>query len=369
VRTGAWGGPDFSLRWPKSLARLLWGLVVPTRGYRTVPTAAGLVLIALSFAVGSAAYNTASNILFIAFSLLLASLLLSGILAFHNIRRVRWRLTPAGPFRAGEEGRAVLEVTNGKGVLPTYALTFDAGLAGDTAQPLTLEGRLDPGTGVETPVILHPARRGRARLALQRVHSRYPFGFLVKSVELEHGVDVRVWPARVSVQRFTVLAPADAPQGEASKQHGPGGDLVSLRPYRPGDPPRHIHWKASARTRTLVLRQFAAERHQGFRMFVDPHDPRWRPGIAFETLCSLAAVLAEDLFREGRLSAVIVGGDAPLSVRRFSDVEAFLDRLAELEPGTGPGGRRPAGRRVITFEPAPPSGVRALVDGQVAATA
>lgn len=368
VRTGPWGGPDFRVRWP-GWRKVLLGLFVPTRGYRTMPTAAGLVLIALSFAVGSAAYNTASNILFVAFSLLLSSLLLSGILAFHNIRRVRWRVTPATAFRAGEDARAVLEVVNGKSVLPTYALSFDVGLDEQPASELTLQARLDPGAGVEAPVALRPVRRGRSRLALRRVRSRYPFGFLVKSVEIENAVDVRVWPARIPVQRHALLATADTPVGLSAKQHGPGGDLISLRPYRSGDPPRHIHWKASARLRRLVLRQFAAERHEGFRLFVDHHDPRWQAGPSFEALCSLAAVLAEELFVEGRLNAVIIGRQAPVPVRRFSDVEAFLDRLAELKPEPGASGPRPSGRRLITFEPASPRGARALLDGQPAATA
>ena len=49
--------------------RVLWGLVWPRRFERIQPTISGVVLIGLSLGIGTAAYNSASNILFIALAL------------------------------------------------------------------------------------------------------------------------------------------------------------------------------------------------------------------------------------------------------------------------------------------------------------
>src|SRR5689334_17966943 len=104
---------------------LVWAMVYPQRGHRITPTVPGVVLIALSMGIGTAAYNSSSNILFITLSLLLACLILSGVLSWLNLRRVRWRLQLAPPLRAGHDTVIVLELRNGKRFLPTYGLWFE----------------------------------------------------------------------------------------------------------------------------------------------------------------------------------------------------------------------------------------------------
>src|ERR671918_2511276 len=81
----------------------LWSLIYPQRGRRILPTVPGMVLIALSFGIGTAAYNSSSNILFITLSLLLACLILSGVLSWLNFRGVQWRLLLAPPLRVGHD--------------------------------------------------------------------------------------------------------------------------------------------------------------------------------------------------------------------------------------------------------------------------
>ena len=78
---------------------LLWSLVFPAKRHRISPTVPGLFLMVLALGIGTAAYNTASNILFITLSLLLACLLLSGLLSWFNFAGVCWRLLPQGPWR------------------------------------------------------------------------------------------------------------------------------------------------------------------------------------------------------------------------------------------------------------------------------
>ena len=124
--------------------------------------------------------------------------------------------------------------------------------------------------------------------------------------------------------------------GEQRAPHGPrGGDLRAVRRYVPGDPPRVVHWKASARARRLLVRDFAAEREEGLLLWLQTSAARWPRAEQFELLCSLAATLAEDLFRTGRLRAMALDGEPVTAARRTEDVEAFLNRLAVIEPAAG----------------------------------
>jgi uncharacterized protein (DUF58 family) len=53
------------------------------------------------------------------------------------------------------------------------------------------------------------------------------------------------------------------------RQHGAGTEFESLYPYRPGDDPRRIDWRATARQRTPVVRRFQIERHRDVMLIID----------------------------------------------------------------------------------------------------
>src|SRR4051812_29002446 len=113
-----WSGPGARApREPFTWNNLLWTLVYPQRGHRILPTIPGVVLISLAFGIGTAAYNSSSNILFITLSLLLACLILGGVLSWLNLRRVSWRLHLNPPLRAGHDTVVALDLRNGKSFL------------------------------------------------------------------------------------------------------------------------------------------------------------------------------------------------------------------------------------------------------------
>jgi len=382
-----WHGPDSVSLGKKRLLwkTLLWALIYPTKDQRVYPTISGTILMALAMAIGTAAYNTSNNILFLTLSLLLSCLLLSGALSWMNLSRVAWRLKIEPALRVGVETLVVLEVRNRKRFVPTYGLRFDL-RAGDAPAPktsLSLRDRLDPQGGrARLEWVWRPERRGAVPIELASVVSLFPFGFLRKNFRGNLRRDVIVWPAPLTYQRFPVATHTRSPDGKTVSRVGQSGDLFALRAYAPGDSHRLIHWKASARTRQLLVRQFAAESQEGFSLWLDPTADQWVRSEQFELLIRFVASLAEDLFRMGRLSEASVGRGSARRIRRVSDVEAFLDELAVLSPakthiaevaGTTPvlagESHRRSRRNVLTFAPEGMRGVAAYLDGQKAASA
>jgi uncharacterized protein (DUF58 family) len=376
---GGWCGPGREPRrggggrW----ARLLWLLVYPPRDQRVYPTLSGVILMSLSMAIGTAAYNTSNNILFLTLSLLLACLILSGVLSWMNLARVSWRLVLEPGLRVGRETLVVLEVRNGKRALPTYGLRFDVKAGGEAAKPvaLMLTERLEAGGGrTKLEWSWKPERRGKVPVALTAVGSLFPFGFLRKTFPGGVRLEAVVWPAPVAYQRLPAGSALRPLSGRRVARLGQSGDLLALRRYAPGDSHRLIHWKATARTGQLLVRQFAAESEEGFTLWIDTAAGRWTRPEQFELLVGFAASLAEDLFAAGRLESVAIDAEPSVPVRRVRDLETVLDRLAVLEPratDTAPGaGASPAGRRrTLVFVPDGPRGVLALLDGQPAAAA
>ena len=396
-----------------SWSALLWSLVYPQRAHRILPTMPGVVLIGLALGIGTAAYNSSSNILFITLSLLLACLILSGVLSWLNLRGVSWRLRLAPPLRAGHDTLVRLELRNRKKFLPTYGLWFE--FAARAIEPagvqraestitgkdinvreilaqaerdelrarVPLRGRLDAQDEGRIEWVFKPQKRGLLRVELASVGSLFPFGFLRKDVGTSLELQAVVWPAPIEYRRHAIAAVRRPVGGERVARAGAGGDLLALRKYAAGDSHRLIHWKASARTRQLLVRQFSAESAEGYALWLRTDAGMWARPEQFEVLISFVATLAEDLFRGGRLLGASIDSESHQSIRRVHDLELFLDKLAALRPredlsgSASPFPHDPAGdptrgaarHNVLTFVPDGPRGVAAYVDEQLAASA
>jgi len=407
-----WSGPaedggGTRRRWNEAL----WGLICPVHRNRVLPTLPGVVLIGLAMGIGSAAYNASNNILFITLSLLLACLILSGVMSWLNLRRLRWRLVLAPPLRAGQETPVALELWNRRTLLPAYGLwfelearpgptgplrpeaTFEASgdeirailkrKAAETSRgTLPLRARLDPGEQLRLDWLFTPRRRGRVRVELAGVGTLFPFGFLRKRYGTRLRREAVVWPEPVEY-RWVRRAGAARPQGgERLARPGCGDDLLAMRRYQSGDSHRLIHWKASARMRQLMVRQLADEGAAGYLLWVEAPPGGWARQEQFELLCRLAATLAEDLFTAGVLAGAAVNRESPIAVRQVRDLEMFLDRVAVLEAAPGveapaAGSRppftpwpdaEPKRRPLITFAPEGAREVAAWIHGEKAAT-
>ncbi len=395
---------------------MLWALVFPQRQQRVLATISGTLLIALSGGIGLAAYNTANNILFITLSLLLTCLILSGMLSWLNLRGVAWRLELEPPFRAGHDTVVGLGLRNRKAFLPTYGLWFElvARPIADGPPPapestvtgkdidfkalwqqaekeevrgrLALRERLDAGSQRRLDWAFQPKKRGRLRVELAGVGSLFPFGFLKKMLSTEVREEIVVWPAPIEYRWLAEAGARRTMGGERVARAGSGGDLHALRRYAPGDSHRLIHWKASARSRQLLVRQFAAETTEGYSWWLRTDAATWTKPEQFELLVSFAATIADDLFRAGQLIAAAIDDEPSVPIRRVRDLELLLDRLAVVQRGQGnaepikrggdaaapsPSAPSTTKRRknLLTFAPDGARGVSAYVDGEKTATA
>jgi len=201
-----------------------------------------------AMALGFAAMNTGNNLLYLLASLLLALIIVSGILSEQSMRRLRLAAVIPEEIYAGSATALGVRVANRKRWLPSYSVTLEAG-----ERRLYLD-RLRAGEERLVAWEATFAARGRQRLAGLRVVTRFPFGLFVKTGRLILDEDVLVFPAVVPVDgaRRHALAGGGA---RAVRQRGRGHDLYNLRDYRSGDDRRLIHWRSSARTGTLMVRE------------------------------------------------------------------------------------------------------------------
>jgi uncharacterized protein (DUF58 family) len=117
-----------------------------------------------------------------------------------------------------------------------------------------------------------PQVRGDRVLGPAAALVRSPFGLLRRRVAAGRGDVLPVYP---DASRFLRPEALDASRVLASlgvkphRRRGEGMDFESLREYVPGDDPRRIDWRATARRGRLVTRLFQHERNHTVMIAVD----------------------------------------------------------------------------------------------------
>jgi uncharacterized protein (DUF58 family) len=132
---------------------------------------------------------------------------------------------------------------------------------------------LVPGQSVArdtAPVV--PVRRGRETVGGFFVDSTGPLGLGRRRHRFALPWEVVVYPSLVSVRLRASVAEALRRRDAGTRpirQLGEGRLFESLREWVPGDDLRHIDWKATARRRKVITRQYEAERRQQVLLVLD----------------------------------------------------------------------------------------------------
>jgi uncharacterized protein (DUF58 family) len=302
------------------------------------PTRDGWWFLGAALGLGFAAMNTGNNLLYLLTALLLGLVIVSGILSERSRRGLHVRAVVPEEIYAGRPFTLSARLENVK------RRRVSRSLAVETAGRRLYVDRLAPGEARLLSWEATLARRGRQRLAGVRVTTRFPFGLFVKSSRLLLDDEVVVYPA--------VRPVSDAWRRRLSvegrrpvRRRGRGHDLYNLRDYRPGDDRRWIHWRSSAKSGALVVREHEAETALDTRLVLVGDGTR--EPARLEAALSEAASLAVHLTRaEGALELVGPGLHVPAG-RGRAHLRRVLEALALYTPSAAPAGR-PAARAGVS---------------------
>jgi uncharacterized protein (DUF58 family) len=124
-----------------------------------------------------------------------------------------------------------------------------------------------------------PTSRGRLRLGAVHLRVASAWGWAERQIEFDLPAEVRVHPGlravRLAARRLRPGRREEAGR-RRSRRRGEGTSFESLREYKPGDDPRAIDWKASAKHAKLIARHYEVERDQSVLLVVDCG--RWMTG-------------------------------------------------------------------------------------------
>jgi uncharacterized protein (DUF58 family) len=125
---------------------------------------------------------------------------------------------------------------------------------------------------VAVPVSVTPMRRGPVALGDVALRVTSKLGLLARIVRAPIDAQAVVVPSLSNVRRFRLMALQHRLRDvgiRVLRRRGEGRSFAGLREYVPGDDPRNIDWKATARHRRVMAREFTVERSQTVIALVD----------------------------------------------------------------------------------------------------
>ncbi|HEV7207046.1 MAG TPA: DUF58 domain-containing protein [Jatrophihabitans sp.] len=295
-------------------------------------------LVALAAAgVLLAAWSAAALLVYAALLALAAGIDLALAARIASLRLTR---EPGAPVRLTERGETVLTVANeGRRTLRAVVRDAWAPSAGATprSQPLTVPA----GERRRVVTTLVPTRRGERPSGRVTIRAFGPLGLTARQRQLAAPGTLQVLPA-FSSRRFLPEKLSRLRQIDGAvlvRQRGQGTEFDSLRSYVIGDDVRAIDWRATARSRDLVVRTWRPERDRHIVLAIDTgrasaarvgNEPRLDAAL---DACLLLGALAARAGDRVALVAADTRVRARLGLAAGRDVlPRLVGALAPLEP-------------------------------------
>jgi uncharacterized protein (DUF58 family) len=207
--------------------------------------------------------------------------------------------------------------------------------------------------------------RGRYRFRTIDIATRSPFGLFERRVTIEAPHGLIVYPTVGHLTRRWHLMHRQAIETRRGQRHDRSAqqqEYHGLRDYRPGDSPRWIHWRTSARVGKPMIKEFEQQNQQDLCILVDPWLPRSKVAPeqreALELAIQFAVTVCLETCRHqghrlllGWTAATPGVCQGPASVKLLHEL---LEQLAVLRPTS-------EGTLAALFDALPPATLRESV--------
>jgi uncharacterized protein (DUF58 family) len=334
-------------------------------------TRAGIVYVLATLVVAIAALNTGNNLLYIIVAAMLSAILVSGVASAWVLRGLELEVRLPEHVFAGHAlaGRIVLR--NPRRLLPSFSIRVVATPHSKPASdkqwswepttfafpfnrpreqqwlrlpdrrlrritrpapaPQIFQGMayfpyVPPQAELSADLELKFERRGIYREDSFGLATRFPFAFLTKTRHLPLSKEILVYPRIAATDELLQILPLVRGEWETFVR-GRGLDLYLIREYMPEDSARHVDWKATARSGSLKVREFAREDERKLAIVFDNPAPGVLSAGAYENAVEIAASIAWHFASENAEVSFAVPG-----LPRTRDLHAFLAWLAVIVP-------------------------------------
>lgn len=224
-------------------------LTLQRRRLYILPTRAGLGFLLLLLFMLVAGLNYANSLaLFLTF-LLSGFVLVTMNLCHRNLLGAALYAAVAPPTYATHPGSLRLTLENTTS-LPRYRIESGIGNEPTLVADVPAQSRQHIDLSVPAP------KRGVVTIDRLRLTTTHPFGLFRTWTWVHAPITMLVYPRPFGSQPM----PSESGRKSGSRSHGHSGadEWHALRPFRDGDSPRQVDWKAYAREAPLLVKEYSA---------------------------------------------------------------------------------------------------------------
>jgi uncharacterized protein (DUF58 family) len=184
------------------------------------------------------------------------------------------------------------------------------------------------------------ARRGVISIGPVRTIRGDPIGLLRREISWEGSLELLVHPRTIAIPSMSTGFVRDLEGNPTRDLTASDISFHALREYAPGDEPRTIHWKSTAKTGEHMVRQFEQTRRSHLMVALTLAESDYASDDEFEMAVSVAGSLGVRAIRDGRTVSVVAGERTPdfakravMAVTRLATItpSRLLDDLARVE--------------------------------------
>lgn len=226
-----------------------------------LPTRYGLIILLTSLLMLFVGASYSNNLVFLLAFILMAVFFVSMLYTHRNLMGVNISSLHIEPHFSGEQTAVKTNLINRTG-FSRYSLLMDPPRKGK-ARFCARAAHCPPESSTTATAYLRVPGRGLFTLNRVRLYTKYPLGlFIAWKWEFVNQIYIG-YPATKGQREFPELS-LGCESNSTGNERGDGQDFSSHRRYQLGDSQKHIDWKAVARGRPLLVKEFKDGQPQNF---------------------------------------------------------------------------------------------------------
>ncbi|WEV42277.1 DUF58 domain-containing protein [Bifidobacterium sp. ESL0682] len=155
-----------------------------------------------------------------------------------------------------------------------------------------------------------------------------PFGIVRHEQSLSDSIEVFIHPKTVALNTLDSGIFRDLEGNPSGQVVDDDLDFYGLREYRPGDDMRNVHWLSSAKTGSLMVRQYEATKRTDTSITLGVNPADYVTEDEFELAVSIAASIGIECLIEDRPLTIQASSDSLIA----HDPTSFLDWMSAVRP-------------------------------------
>ncbi len=237
--------------------KFLKKLKFPYRGSRAKIKSPGSTFILFVLLIGAVAVNSGNNLTYLTFSTILSFFILSGLLAYFNMKNISIELDLSEIVFANKNITISVKTYN-KSRMPKFMLNLNFLNREETFQYINVVSIKNISTQFK--------KRGIEKIPYITVSSSFPFGFFERSRRIRTNYKIIVAP---EVKSISLDGRTARNKEKYINYKGKSNEFYSVQEYREGEDARKISWPISAKTDKLIMIDGEKENSNRIKLFLD----------------------------------------------------------------------------------------------------